>query len=260
MIIPKRWNRILEVVDAQGETSVEDLAGLMRKSPATIRRDLNRLAEEGLVQRTHGGVRPVRRIFVGRTLAESRCSHPREKEAIGRAAAQLVQPGEALFIDGGYTTFQVARHLGGKALTVATNSLDVAQALAPHDEVTIILLGGEVNRAAGAAFGVDAVRRVEELIVDRAILGADALSAEEGLSTPLSAVSELKAAMVCRARRVTIVADHSKLGRYALYRAAPVEAVSTIVTDSQADPALLKTFRQRGIEIVVAPDGDTPEK
>jgi DeoR family transcriptional regulator of aga operon len=256
MLLPKRWNRILEVVDARGETSVEDLAQLLNKSPATVRRDLNRLAQEGLVQRTHGGVRPVRRIFVGRTLAESRCSHPREKEAIGRAAAQLVQPGEALFIDGGYTTFQVARHLGGKGLTVATNSLDVAQALAPFEDVKIILLGGELNREAGAAFGVDTVRRVDELIVDRAILGADALSAEEGLSTPISIVSELKSAMVARAHRVTIVADHSKLGCFALYRAAPIEVVNTLVTDSQADPALLKAFRLQGVEIVVATEED----
>ena len=253
MLLTERWNRILDAMDARGETSVEELAQLLGRSPATIRRDLNQLDQKGLLRRTHGGAAPVRRVAVGRTIAESRKSHPREKEAIGLAAAALVEPGETLFIDGGYTTYQAARHLEGKRLTVVTNSIDVAQALTPLEDVKVILLGGEVNRAAGASFGAEAVNRVSQMIADRAILGADAFSAEEGLSTPILNVSELKGAMVKRARHVMVLADHSKLGRFAVYQAAPIDEIHTLVTDAEADAAALDAIHKSGVQVVVAP-------
>jgi len=252
MILPSRWEHIVDFLTAHGQAAVEDIASATGVSPATVRRDLQQLDERGLVERVRGGAKARKHLRQGTTLAESRVIRPTEKESIGRLAATLVDPGDTLFIDGGYTTFQVARFLGEGPLTVVTNSFDVAQALVHRDDVTLVMLGGELSSATGITAGPMTKEQVQALTADKAILGADALSRDGGLGSPVAAIAALKQIMASNARELIVVADHSKLGQRALYRAVPVEAASTLVTDSKADPSVLKELQAAGVKILIA--------
>ena len=252
IVIPERWERIIDLVEEQGGASIEQIAQALGVSEATARRDLARIRERGLIERTRGGAAPAPRPRIGRTLAESRSINPSEKEAIGRVAAGMIEPGDTLMVDGGFTTYQVARHISAPDVTVVTNSFDVAQALAGRPDVTLIIIGGELNPVSGTTVGPLTERQITELAADKAVLGADAVSPEDGLTSPKSFTAQTKRAMIERSRRLIVVADYSKLGRSTLYRVAPAEAISTLITDDKADPAIVETFRAAGVEVIVA--------
>jgi DeoR/GlpR family transcriptional regulator of sugar metabolism len=252
VMIPDRWEQIIVLVEQRGGVTVEEIADAIGVSPATVRRDLARIHQRGLIKRTRGGAAPSEMGRIGPTLAESRLLNPAQKELIGRVAAELVDNNEVLLIDGGFTTYQVARNLVAKELVVATNSLDVAQALAGRSNIRLVILGGELSAATGTTLGPATEQQVLTLSADKAILGVDAFSCEEGLTSPNAATAQTKQAMIACARELILVADHSKLGRSALYRIAPAQRVTTLVTDDQADPAFLEAIRALGIEVIVA--------
>lgn len=252
VVIPERWERIIDLVEERGGASIELIAQTLGVSDATARRDLVRIYERGLIERTRGGAAPARQVRVGRTLSESRRINPVEKESIGRAAAELVEQGDTVMIDGGFTTYQAARRFHVSGLSVVTNSFDVAQALAGRQDGTLIIIGGELNPVSGTTVGPLTEHQILELAADKAILGADAVSPEDGLTSPKSFSAQTKRAMIDRSKRLIVVADYTKLGRSTLYRVAPVGAISTLVTDDKADHAVVDAFRAAGVEVIVA--------
>ncbi|MCX8052883.1 MAG: DeoR/GlpR family DNA-binding transcription regulator [Armatimonadetes bacterium] len=252
VIIPERWERIVDLVESMGQASVDDIARALDVSAPTVRRDLARLQQRGLISRFHGGARPSARALPGFTITQSRRVNPKEKEAIGRAAAALVQLGSCVVIDGGFTAYQVARHIEVPDVKVITNSLDVAQVLATRRDVTLVMLGGEVLVESGTTVGPTAVAQLAELVADVAFLGANAISIEEGLCADMQLTAETKKAMIRTVREVVVVADHSKLGRSALHRVAPTQALNVLVTDDKADPSVLDSFRAAGVRVIVA--------
>lgn len=260
VVIPERWERIIALVDHQGNVTVEQVAQEIGISPATVRRDLDRIEKRGLIQRTRGGAMPSPRARIGATLAESRRINPTEKELIGRATAELVEPGDILMIDGGFTTYQVARHLQATDITVVTNSIDVLQVLVGREGVTLVLLGGDLNIRSGTTVGTITEHQIRQFNADKVILGTDAVSPEEGISVPLSQTAQTKRAMIEQSREVILAADFSKIGRSTLYRVAPAEAISTLVTDERADKGLLDAFRAVGVEVVVAGQDVLPDE
>lgn len=252
VLIPDRWERIIELVDAKGGATVEQIAEALQVSPATVRRDLERIQQRGLITRTRGGAAPCPHVRVGPTLSESRRTNPEEKEWIGSATASLVEDGDILMIDGGFTTFQVACNLTASDVSVVTNSLDAIQTLIAMKGITVVVLGGELNLHSGATMGSVTEADALRFRADKAILGVDAISVEEGLTcaNPLSV--PVKKAMIRCARELIVVADHSKLGRFALHEVSPLQAVTTLVTDDKADQSILDGFRNAGIEVIVA--------
>jgi DeoR/GlpR family transcriptional regulator of sugar metabolism len=256
-LIPDRWGEIIRLVETQGSASVEDISRALDISPATVRRDLARINERGLITRTRGGAIPSQKIHLGHTVAQSRKTNPQEKELIGRAAAKLVKNNAILVLDGGYTTYQVAQHLQAEDLHVITNSFDVLQAMLGHDNSTVIMLGGELSIVSGTTVGPVTARQMLDLCVDMAILGADAISCEDGLCSPSPVTAQTKTAMIQKAEQIVIVADHSKLGHSALYHIVGIEKIATLVTDDKADPALLEDFRKAGLEVIIAKEDNS---
>jgi DeoR family transcriptional regulator, fructose operon transcriptional repressor len=251
-MVPDRWERIIELIEQHDGASVEQISSNLGLSPATVRRDLAHIHERGFITRTRGGAKPNLRIRVGFTIAESRKLNPREKELIGKAAARLVEAGDTVMMDGGFTTYQVALHIGVVGITVVTNSLDVCQAILGREGVTCVLVGGEVSPSTGSANGPITEQQLLQMNADKAIIGADVLSPEEGLSSPHPLTAQSKSAMVKSSHELIVVADHSKLGRFALYKVAPVERISTVVTDHKADPAVIGKLRDAGVRVIVA--------
>lgn len=254
VMIPDRWEKIIALVDQHGSATVEQIASALDVSISTVRRDLSRIHSHGLIERTRGGAEPSTQIRVGPTLAESRKINPKEKEKIGRVAADLIEDGDTIMIDGGYTTYQVALNITAKDVTVITNSLDVAQVLAPRDDIHLVMLGGELSTDIGTTVGPATEQQISAFIASKAILGADAISPEDGISSPTSLTAQTKMAMIRCSREVIVVADYGKLGKSAMYRVAPAEKVTTIVTDDKAGPATLDMFRASGVEVIVASD------
>ncbi len=252
IIIPERWEKIIEMVDEKGGVSVEEIAQELSVSLPTVRRDLARIQQRGLIERRRGGASPAIKSRIAPTIAESRKVNPIEKELIGGVAAELVENGDAVMIDGGFTTYQVARHINAANVKVVTNSFDVAQAVVGRRDISLVILGGEMLNDSGTTVGPAAEMQIRELSADKAFLGINAISPEDGLGTDRALTAQTKKAMIERSREVIVVADHSKLGRSALYKVAPLDVVSTLITDDQADPTILEAFRAAGVEVIVA--------
>lgn len=251
-IVPERWEHILDIIDTQGGATVDQIAEATNVSASTVRRDLAGIHERGLIRRTRGGAIPQSHIRTGATLAESRRINPAEKEIIGRLAATLVCDDDTLLFDGGFTTYQVARHLQARQLTIITNSLDVIQVVAGRDSVTLIVIGGELSVVTGTNLGPKTAEEIGQFLADKAILGADAVSPTNGLSSPNLLTTQTKKAMIEASRELIVVADHTKLGRFSPYRVADCDSIKTLVTDDKADPEMIKAFRNLGVEVLVA--------
>ena len=171
-----------------------------------------------------------------------------EKARLAEAAVKLVRPGQSLFIDGGSTNIAIARAITHHVeLTVATNSLDVASALADHGLVKLIVLGGVYDRELGTCIGEDTLRAISQLHVDLLFLGSCGVDAVRGATAFDSAEAEIKRAMARNSSAIAVAATADKLATAAPFRVVGPEAIHHLVVDRLAQPSLMSKFRQQGI-------------
>jgi DeoR/GlpR family transcriptional regulator of sugar metabolism len=227
---------ILDEIKRSGAVRVSDLTVRLGVSDMTIRRDLDTLARQGLVLKVHGGATALEFASTNEPgfEAKSRREQP-EKEAIARRAAQLIQPGTAIALTAGTTTWTLARHLGDiPNLTVVTNSIRVAQVLYEQErhDLTVVLTGG-VRTPSDALVGPVAVATIRSLHIDMVIMGVHGIDELAGLTTPNLIEAETNRAFVSAARRFVVVADHSKWGVVGLSEIADLAAVDTLIMDDQ---------------------------
>ena len=199
-------------------------------SESTVRRDLDALEEQGSAKRTHGGV-----LYAGGMprLAEFDERQPANwaaKRAIAARAAELIADGETVLLDGGTTTYEVARLLVGRSLQVVTNSLPVANLFASESRTDLVLLGGYVSPRTGVCLGPYANELLGRLHVTTTVLSAAGI-AEEGLFNAHLLLAETEQAMLRAAGRVIVVADSSKFGRKSLTLVAAMSTIDAFVSD-----------------------------
>ncbi|HWH70422.1 MAG TPA: DeoR/GlpR family DNA-binding transcription regulator, partial [Candidatus Sulfotelmatobacter sp.] len=175
-----------------------------------------------------------------------------EKEAIGRACAELIEPNQSVILDAGTTTYHVARHLESKAPQIITNSLPVANLYASANRLEVIVSGGVIYPRLGVLVGPLAVEAFSKMHADVAIMSAGGLSLE-GITNSHGLLIDIQRAMIHAAQKVIFCLDHTKLGRQSVLPLCDLECVDTIVTDSAAPVDLVAALRARGIEVVVAP-------
>ena len=236
MLASQRRSVILDLVEESGAVKVSDLVDRLGVSDMTIRRDIERLSSDGLVERVHGGALALggdhsseEPGFSAKSLLQLG-----QKQAIARAAATRVMPGSAIGISAGTTTFELARAVKDvPQLTVVTNSVPVAQLL--HDSgtpgQTVVLTGG-VRTPSDALVGPVAVAALRSLHVDLLFLGAHGVDATRGLTTPNLVESETNRALVASARHVCVLADSSKWGTIGLSTFAALSELDVFVSDS----------------------------
>lgn len=247
-----RQEKIRFLLQKHGNLTVSDLAQRFDVSEMTIRRDLKQLASMGLVQREHGKAVypqvPQSRdgIFISR-LGEAH----KEKLAIGRAAAGLVQEGESIILDSGTTTLAIALALNQKCIVV-TNSLPVADVLGMRQEITTVLTGGEVQRNTLSLMGPMTRESFSGFNADKLFLAATGVSAVKGLSTTSMGESEVKQAMINASKEVILVAHSEKLTRIFYHTFEKWDKINTFITDSGADSNLLKKVEEYGVKVIVA--------
>jgi len=253
LLAAERRRRIMEVLARRGAVGVVTLSHSLGCSEATLRRDLQRLEDEGLLQRTHGGAvlsggGPEAELFP----SDKAVLQVGEKRAIALAAARLIAPGETVALNGGTTTLEVARQLRAiDNLRVVTNSVGVASELAGVLGLEVTVTGGTL-RGSLELSGPLAEHSLRNLYVDTAFIGVDGLTAQHGLTTYNQSEAFINRAMIGQARRVIAVADHTKIGRVLMALIAPADVLATLITDSAAPRTHLDEVRAAGIEVVVA--------
>lgn len=240
MLPDRRRREILERVRAAGAVRVAELAEELGVSDMTVRRDLDRLARDGELQKVHGGAR----LPPGSSAAEPGFAHKSElqlpeKAAVAAAAAAMVRPGMSVSLNSGTTTFALARALRGiPEITVVTNSPRIADVLydAPAPCQTVVTLGG-VRTPSDALVGPLATAALRTLHVDLCFMGVHGLTVRDGLTTPNMMEAEINRLFLQRCDRSVVLADSTKWGLAGLYRIAGLDEVDTVVTDAGLDPA-----------------------
>ncbi|MGH8969935.1 MAG: DeoR/GlpR family DNA-binding transcription regulator [Actinomycetes bacterium] len=256
-----RLNSLLEILARDGRVSVEEAAERVGVSAATIRRDLDQLAQQQLLTRTRGGA-VVNGVSYDLPLRYKTAKHAPEKQRIGSAAASLVPPGSVVGLNGGTTTTEVARVLAtradlsstatGPALTVVTNALNIANELTVRPHVKIVLTGGVARPQSYELIGPLASAMLTNLSLDVAILGVDAIDVRTGASAHHEGEASINQLMASRARQVMVVADGSKLGQRAFAQICPIEDIDIVVTDSGAPLEADADFANAGVRLVRA--------
>jgi DeoR family transcriptional regulator, fructose operon transcriptional repressor len=250
---PERHQQILERARLDGRVDVSTLARDLDVTPETIRRDLTALERHGLVRRVHGGAIPVERLGFERDLADRQGLLATEKERIAKTALDEVPDGGSILLDAGSTTVRLAELLPpDRELTVVTHALPVATVLAANPGLTLHLVGGTVRGRTLAAVGSWALRELAEIHADVVFLGTNGLSVEHGLTTPDLAEAAVKRALIAAARRVVVLADHTKVGRADFAQVAPMSAVDTVITDAGVDAELADELEAAGPTVVRA--------
>lgn len=254
----QRWNALLEMVANEGQLTVEHAAHSLGVSAATIRRDLDQLAQQQMIARTRGGA-VAGNVSYQLPLRYRTARHATEKQRIGQAAAALVSPAATVALNGGTTTSEVARSLATRldlrpddrepGITVVTNALNIAGELAVREHVKIVLTGGVARAKSYELIGPLATLVLAELTFDWAILGVDALDPVAGASAQHEGEASINRLMAERARRVVVVADSSKLGRQAFARICAPGEIDVLVTDDGA-AAAAGAFADQGIEVI----------
>lgn len=224
-----------------------EIADTLGVSASTVNRDLAALAEEGTIRRSYGGATTVERTTF-EPLFEDRLRHNRrQKERIGRYAATLVEPGQSAIFDSSSTVLGVVEALGRRQLSLmaVTNDVTIASALADLAGVDVVVPGGEIREGSFTLLGSYTQSFLKQLHVDIAFLGIHAITGEVLSDTSLS-VSEAKRAMIQAARRVILMADHSKFVSPAFFEVARMDAVQDLITDEGTDEGVLDAIRQSG--------------
>ncbi|MEJ5943738.1 DeoR/GlpR family DNA-binding transcription regulator [Pseudokineococcus basanitobsidens] len=258
----QRLAQVLDMVVRAGHVSVTEVCAEVGTSPATARRDLDALAGQKLVVRTHGGASALVGGWYERPLADKGALHPEAKAAVARATAALVHAGDVVGLNGGTTTGEVARALaradhlvpadGGRGFTLVTNALDVAYELAARPHVGVELSGGTVRPRSFELSGPAARASLAEVVLDVAVLGVDGVDARFGTTTADAGEAEVGRALADAARRVVVVADASKHGAAGPQRLLELGRVDVLVTDVAPAPALAAALVEAGVRVVVA--------
>lgn len=249
--LEERQKRIHEYLQKVEFALLEELAREVDASISTVRRDLSLLEASGTVKRTHGGAR-ITNPRSDEFMFSARNTHQlAEKEAIGKACAELVQPNQTLILDAGTTVFHVARHLEDKAPHIITNSLPVANLFAASNRLEVVLSGGVIYPRLGVLVGPLAVEAFSKIHADVAVMSAGGISLE-GIRNSHGLLIDIQRAMINAVQRVIFCIDHSKFGRQSVLPLCELDCVDTVVTDSKAPTDLLEALRSRQIEVIVA--------
>lgn len=255
MLVQERQTEILNMLMQHGGIlKMTELARRFDVSNETIRRDLEYLQDQKLIQRVYGGAilldkqnTSARAIYsAGKTAGQ------KERAAIGRAMASMIQEGESLFLSTGATVLEVAKHLKHlKNLTIMTNSLPVVHELASTD-FTIYVVGGKLSNTEMSTFGEMALDSLRNIYVDRTIIGAGGITLEHGISDFHDADFTLRSEMRRRTNQLAVVCQSDKFGRNAFAIRNSLDVVDMIVTDSKIDPKYHGELMARNIKLITA--------
>jgi DeoR/GlpR family transcriptional regulator of sugar metabolism len=250
----ERQQRILNVLQENRKVTVTELSRLFGTSEVTIRRDLADLAASGQLIRAHRGALAVASAPPEPPVIQRMAIGREEKACIARAALELVNEGDSLFLGSGSTVGCFARYLASlKKITVSTNALNIAMELASLEtDLVVVVLGGVIRAAELSLLGHITEQALSEVRFTKIFMGVQALSIESGWTTDHMPEVATTRRILEMAPELIVLADHSKLGQTASAWIAPVTRITTLVTDDQASPEFLARLRAKGVRVLVA--------
>lgn len=258
MHVEERERLILSLIGKTGFVSFKQLDASVAASPATLRRDLDRLESEGVVQRVRGGARLVDAVptdqgpsLAGVPFHENVARNPAAKAAIGRVAASLCNPGESIIIDGGSTTLQMCRHLADLNLQVLTNSLHVVSALLPQPGTRIAVPGGSVFREQNIILGIAGEECMPRVYAPKLFMGA-ALVGAHGVMQADVVLAAAERQMIDRAEWVALLVDSSKFAAPSGTVVCALEEIDVIITDDRIGDVHATMIERAGVKLIVA--------
>lgn len=246
----ERRLKIAEIISKDKSISVSELSKLFNVSESTIRRDLHVLEEKGFIQRTHGGAILKTGTHYEPAFFEKEEVELEAKRKIGKIAASLIEEGDTILLDSGTTTLEIARNLKNMRLTVVTNSPLIAIELSKYEDIELIVTGGIQRWRTKALVGPIAEMVIKQFKVDKAFIGTNAISFEDGLMTPDLIEANTKKAMIEVASEVYVVADHTKFGKKSFVKFADLKDITAIITDDEIDYEVVKKYEQANVEIL----------
>ena len=260
MLAAQRRDRIAELIRRTGAVRVSELTQSLGVSDMTIRRDLEVLARHGLIQKVHGGATSTSSTDEPGFEAKSERENP-EKLAIARAAATLVDPGTAVGLSAGTTTWALAHELRDvPGLTVVTNSMEVADVFhkSGRDDQTVVLTGG-VRTRSGALVGPVAVQSLRGLNLDMVFMGVHGVDVSAGFSTPNLMEADTNRALATAGRQLVVVADSTKWGCVGVATFAQLDEADILVTDENLSGPAREMLAEAVGELMIAPALGSPD-
>ncbi|TXK70075.1 DeoR/GlpR family DNA-binding transcription regulator [Paenibacillus sp. N3.4] len=244
----RRYEIIMEILLAQKEVTVNELSERLDVTGKTIREDLAKLEEKGLLLRIHGGAVLAQSDQLGiLSSKEPNIKHADEKTEIATIALRYIQPRDIIALDGGSTTLEIARRLVNQPLTVVTNDLYIISELVHKDEIRLVVPGG--YRLRNMLAGPEAAEYVSKLNIQKAFISATGVHLQHGFTIYTSDLVDYKRALISSSAVVYGVADHYKFGQCALRTFAALSEISIILTDSALPVETAQQFRDAGIQL-----------
>jgi DeoR family transcriptional regulator, aga operon transcriptional repressor len=253
-----RASTILRYLHRSDYISVRDLSKSLDVSAATIRKDLDRLEQQGLLRRTHGGAIPIENFLyepfrANPSFADNEMQCVEEKRQIAQRAVTLIGDNEVVAFSGGTTATQIARAIHYRHnLTVVTNAINIAMELSNRNGVTVYVPGGYLKGGMFALCGMSGVNAVTDLMIDKAFIGVSGIHPEQGLTTFGIEQAEFLRALVRQAKQRIVVTDHTKIGHIHKAFLCHTNEIDMIITDAQADQNVIEKFQSVGVEVLLA--------
>lgn len=245
-IVETRRAKLLAIIEKTGDIRVPDIAEHLRVSEITVRRDLQVLEDQNIIERYYGGarIRPKKQKKVMSDLMICR-------ENIAREAASLVHDGDTIFINTSSTAIGMLKYISARDVTVITNNGNAILAQKPYG-VRVLLTGGELYNVKGTLVGEFAKNNLMRVTAQSAFIGCAAFSLENGMMSCILNEVDLNHTMVTRtAGSVYLLADHTKLGKNSSFTSCSISEISHLITDDRAPSDFLEQIRERGVEVTV---------
>lgn len=244
----------MRLLQREHMVTVRRLADELDASEASIRRDVNQLAAQGLLKRVHGGAESLGEeapTLHGQPFSVTQTINVEQKRAIGQTAARLCRDGDSIILNGGSTTFRMAEFLTSHRLQVLTNALPIAEHLLRFSANRVLLAGGEVFREQNIVLSPFENDGLEHFYADKLFMGTQCVSALGVMETD-SILARAEQRLIRQAEKVIVVADSSKFkGRGSLI-VCPLARIDTVITDEGIEPRSMTMLREAGVEILIA--------
>jgi DeoR family fructose operon transcriptional repressor len=248
----ERKTRIVEYVNLKSRASVKDLCNEFNVSASTVRRDLKELEDAARIKRTHGGAIPVGSTMKLEYLfGEKQSSLQIEKIGIAKKALELIEDGDKIILDSGTTTYELAKLIIGKRLTVVTNSIIIAQILQEGEGIVVVLTGGRLRKNQISLVGPIAEEAFDRIKADKVFISTKGVDIDKGLTTPNLTEASIKRRMIGAAKYKILLVDNTKTNQINFAKFADITDLDYIITDSNTTDDFVQKAEKKGVEVVV---------
>lgn len=252
MLQEERHKKILEQLEENNAIRIAQISEKLGVTSQTVRRDLSELEKKGYIKKVHGGAL-LNRTNIEPPYSKRAVTSVSEKEIIAEKAAEIVEDGDAIYIDIGTTTLYMAKRLKSrKNLTVITNSMLVAIEFASSSGIKVILSGGELRGEELSLSGPISNQSIQNIFIDKAFIGVGGLSINSGYTDYHINESDFRRKMIKHAKTSYALADYTKMDVVAIYKSADIHEIEVLVTDQKAPEPIVQTLKENGVEVIVA--------